>query len=189
MSQPREDLTSVRAPPRNVLSCIDPCPKILVDGYISRCFSPRQAEQYFLCLLKSNTVPSYPAWHAPGIESAFFFVPSVPKHISDQFPDQTRWVLDRDILNKGTVVPQMLWAPHTLTDQKHHVEQMELQLPIFFQCTDGRLGISLEAAATGRCHSLTNAQSLAPLGNNSATYIRIIVSGISGTVVVSSIVH
>jgi hypothetical protein len=168
-----------------VLSYIDPCPKILVDGYISHCFSPRQAERYFLCLLKSNTTPSCPTLHTPGIESAFFFVHSVPRHISDQFPDQSRWVLDRDILNKGTVVPQTLWAPHTLTDQKHHVEQAELQLPVFFQCTDGRLGLSLEAAATGRCHSLTNAQSMARLGGWSTTHIRILVSRIFGTVVSS----
>jgi hypothetical protein len=101
-------------------------------------------------------------------------------------------VLDRGILNKGTVVPQRLWASHTLTDRNLHVEQAELQLPIFFECTDGRLGLSLEAAAAGRCHSLTNAQSLAPLGEKSIriTHIRILVSGIFGTVtVVSCIVH
>jgi hypothetical protein len=91
-------------------------------------------------------------------------------------------VLDRGILYKGTVVPQTLWLPHTLTDQKHHVEQAELQLPIFFQCTDGRLGLSLESAAAGRCHSLTNAQSLAPLGKKSTTHVRIAVSAILGAV-------
>jgi hypothetical protein len=91
-------------------------------------------------------------------------------------------VLDRGILNKGTVVPQTLWAPHTLTDQKLHVEQAELQLPIFFQCSDGRLGLPLEAAASGRCHGLTNAQNLAPLGMKSTTHIRIVVSGVFGTV-------
>jgi hypothetical protein len=171
-----------------MLSCIHPCPKVLIDGYISQCFSPKQAERYFFSLLKSNIVPSYPAWHAPGIESAFFFVSSVPRHISNQSPDQSRWVLDRGILNKGTVVPQTMWAQHTLTDQTHHVEQAELQLPIFFQCSDGRLGLPLEAAAAGRCHGLTNAQSLAPLGMKSTTHIHIVVSGISGTVV-NFVVH
>ena len=97
-------------------------------------------------------------------------------------------MLDRGILNKGTVVPQVLWAPHALTDQKHHIEQAELQLPIFFQRTDGQLGLSLEDAAAGRCHSLTNAQSTVPLGMRSVTIIRIIVGGIFGTVV-SSVVH
>jgi len=154
--------------------------KVLVDGYVSQCFSPKPAEGYFFCLLKGNSIPPNPPWHAPGIEGPFFFVPSVPRHISDQFSGQSRWVLDRGILNKGTVVPQQLWTPHTLTDKKHHVEQAELQLPIFFQCTDGRLGLSLEAAATGRCHSLTNAQSLAPLGEKSSTHIRILVSGVFG---------
>jgi hypothetical protein len=163
-----------------MFSCIDVCLKVLVDGYISQCFTPKHAERYFFCLLKSNSIAPYPAWHAPGIESAFFFVPSVPKHVSDQFADQSRWVLDRGILHKGTVVRQRLWAPHTLTDKKHHVEQAELQLPIFFQCADGRLGLSLEAAAAGRCHSLTNAQTLAPLGEKSTTHVRILVSGAFG---------
>src|SRR5579863_9626288 len=111
---------------------------MLVDGYISRSFSPRQAEWYFFWLLKGNPVPSHAPWHAPGIESAFFFAPSVPRHILNQFPNQSSWVLDRSIMHKGTVVPQTFWAPHTQTDQKHHVEQAELQLPVFFQCSDGR---------------------------------------------------
>jgi hypothetical protein len=151
---------------------------MLVDGYIAQCFYPKQAERYFFSLLKSNILPSHPAWSVPGIEAGFFLAPSVPRHISNQFPDPSNWVLDRGILNKGTVVPQTLWSPQTLTDQKHHVEQAELQLPIFFQCSDGRLGLSLEAAAAGRCHGLTNAQSSAPLGGKSTTHIRIVVSGI-----------
>ena len=113
-----------------------------------------------------------------GTEGAFFFVPSVPRHISVQFQDQSRWVLDRGIVNRGTVVPQTLWAPHTVTDKKHHVEEAELQLPIFFQCADGQLGLTLEAAANGRCHGLIGAQNFAPLGMKSTTHIRIVVSGI-----------
>lgn len=172
-----------------MLSCIDPCPKVLVDGYIAQCFSPRQAERYFFCLLKNNTVPSCPAWHARGIASAFFYVPSVPEHISDQFRDQSRQVVDRGVLSMGSVVPQTLWAPHDVIDQRAHVEHAELQLPIFFQCADGRLGLPLEAAAAGRCHGLTNAWSFAPLGNRSNTHIRISVSVIFAIVLVSSIVH
>jgi len=48
-------------------------------------------------------------------------------------------------------------------------------LPIFFQCTDGRLGLTLEAAAAGRCHGLVSAQDFAPLGLKSTTHIRIVV--------------
>jgi hypothetical protein len=53
-----------------------------------------------------------------------------------------------------------------------------LQMPIFFQHTDGRLGLPLDVAISGRCHSLLNAQYFAPLGPQTTTYIRILVSGI-----------
>ena len=86
-------------------------------------------------------------------------------------------------MDKGTVVPQALWAPHTTTDRRQHVEEAELQMPIFFEGVDGRLGISLEDAAQGRCHDLLNAQAFAPLGLKSTTYIRIMVSDIFGAVV------
>ena len=148
---------------------------VLVDGYISHCFNPSQAERYFSCLLKSNTVHPYPASTSLEVEGISFFVSSVPTHIALQFPGQSRWVLDRGLVNNGTVVPQTVWAPHTITDKRHHVEEAELQLPIFFQCTDGRLGLTLEAAAAGRCHGLVSAQDFAPLGLKSTTHIRIVV--------------
>ena len=87
-------------------------------------------------------------------------------------------MLDRGFVDRGTVVPQTLWAPHTVTDKRNHVEEAVLQLPIFFQCADGRLGLPFEAAVAGRCHGLVDAQSPAPLGNKSTTHIRIAVSGI-----------
>jgi hypothetical protein len=118
--------------------------------------------------------------HPSGDESAFFFVSSVPRHIPYQFPGQDAWVLDRTVVNKGTVVPQTLWAPHTITDRINHVEEAELQLPIFFESPDGRLGLPLEAAAAGQCHNLINAQSFAPLGLKSTTHIRIVVSDVFG---------
>ena len=114
----------------------------------------------------------------PGGEGAFFYVDSVPRHIALQFPGQYRWVLDRGLVYMGTVVPQTLWAPHTHTDKRNHVEEAELQLPIFFQCNNGQLGLSLEAAATGRCHNLIDAEKFAPLGLKSTTHIRIVVSDI-----------
>jgi hypothetical protein len=162
-------------------SCIDFCSKVLVDGYISHTFTPRQAERYFIWLLKTN-LPHCPSRRIPGIDSTFFHTPSVPGYISNQAPDQSRWVLDRGILNMGTVVPQTLWVPHTQTDLRNHVELARLQLPIFFQCIDGRLGLPLEAAASGRCHSLADAQISAPLGDKSTTHFRIIVSGIFNAV-------
>ena len=74
------------------------------------------------------------------------------------------------------MVPQTMWSPHTVTDKRQHVEEALLQRPIFFEGIDGRLGLSLEASAAGRCHSLLNAQQFAPLGQKSTTHIRIGVS-------------
>ena len=128
--------------------------------------------------MKGSPAPTPLNQPVPGGEGTFFYVDSVPKHIALQFPGQYRWVLDRSIVNMGTVVPQILWAPHTYTDKRNHVEEAELQLPIFFQCNNGQLGLSLEAAATGRCHNLIDAERFAPLGLKSTTHIRIVVSDI-----------
>ena len=86
-------------------------------------------------------------------------------------------------MNAGTVVPQTLWTPHTVTDRRQHVEEAELQLPIFFMHADGRLGLPLEAAVSGRCYSLLNAQYFAPLGRQTTTHIRVGVSDIFSAVV------
>ena len=74
------------------------------------------------------------------------------------------------------MVPQTMWSPHTIADRRQHVEEALLQRPIFFEGTDGRLGLSLEALTAGRCHSLLNAHQFAPLGQKSITHIRIGVS-------------
>ena len=114
-----------------------------------------------------------------GQGGVFFVVPSVPHHIQNQTPHQTAWILDRMVVSVGTVVPQRLWIPHTTTGIRQHVAEAELQMPIFFQHTNGNLGLSLEAAMNGRSHTLINVQRFAPLGPRVKTYIRI---GVSVTV-------
>lgn len=93
-------------------------------------------------------------------------------------------MLDRRVVGNGTVVPQSLWIPSNVTDRTRHVQDAELQLPIFFLNMDGRLGLPLDAAVIGRCDTLSNAQFPAPLGPQVTTYIRIGVSDIFGGVVV-----
>ena len=85
-------------------------------------------------------------------------------------------MLDRSVMAIGTVIPQNLWTPTTVADRRQHVQDAELQRPIFFVHTDGRLGLPLEAAVGGRCHTLLNSQSHAPLGRQTTTHIRIGVS-------------
>jgi hypothetical protein len=85
-------------------------------------------------------------------------------------------LLDRSVLEIGTVIPQNLWIPTTVTDRKRHVQDAVLQMPIFFLHTDGRLGLTLDAAVVNRCDTLLNSQSSAPLGSQMTTHIRIGVS-------------
>ncbi|KAH8983971.1 hypothetical protein EDB86DRAFT_2811101, partial [Lactarius hatsudake] len=134
---------------------------LFVDGYISRTFQCRQAEQYFLDLLKSNSIPQVENVFYPGREGSFFLV---------GHSTYSR-LLDRTIAVTGTVVPQTIWSPHTITDRMQHVTN--LQMPIFFESVDGRPGLSLDAATNGRFSGLRNAQEFAPLGHMWTTHIRI----------------
>jgi hypothetical protein len=92
-------------------------------------------------------------------------------------------VLDRRVVGYGTVVPQSLWIPFAVADRIRHVQDAELQMPIFFLHTDRRLGLPLDAAVIGLCDTLLNAQLPAPVGPQVTTHIRIGVSDISGAVV------
>ena len=76
------------------------------------------------------------------------------------------------------MVPQDLWIPSNVTDRIRHVQDAELQMPIFFLNMNGRVGLPLEAAVSGRCDTLLNAQFPAPLGSQVTTHIRIGVSDI-----------
>jgi hypothetical protein len=68
--------------------------------------------------------------------------------------------------------------PINVADRIRHIQDAELQLPIFFLHMDGRLGLPLDAAVIGRCDTLLNAQLPASLGPQVTTYIRIGVSDI-----------
>jgi hypothetical protein len=150
---------------------------LLVDGYISQTFQSRTAEKYFLNILKSSSIPPHTAVSYTSRGGCFFFVHSVPPHIPAPFFSPTcRWLLDRGITDGGTVVPQMMWSPHSASDRRQHVELGKLQMPVFFEDKDGALGFSLEASVDGQYHVLRHANVLAPLGQKTTTHIRIIVS-------------
>jgi len=81
-------------------------------------------------------------------------------------------VLDRSLVAMGTVVPQNMWSPLS-EDRRQLVGETELQMPVFFENVDGKLGLSLQGPVAGRCDGLINAQRSAPLGQRSVTNIRI----------------
>ncbi|KAI9433284.1 hypothetical protein H4582DRAFT_2082444 [Lactarius indigo] len=151
---------------------------LLIDGYISQTFQSQAAERYFLNLLKSTCIPPHVALSFAGREGYFFFVHLVPPQIPTQLPDPpSRLLLDRGIVDKGTVVPQTMWFPRSAADRRLHVEDATLQTPIFFEDKDGGLGLSLGALIDGQCHVLRDADVPAPLGEKTTTHIRIVWPG------------
>jgi hypothetical protein len=74
------------------------------------------------------------------------------------------------------VIPQKMWTPHSVLDRRQHVQRAQLQMPVFFEGEDRKLGISLAASTGSRRHRLLDPNHPAPLGQKSSTYIRIAVS-------------
>ena len=145
-------------------------------------------------MLKSTSIPPYHTTSSnSGKEDCYFFFvysQAVPPYIPARTPNPPdRWLLDRGIVNGGTVVPQTMWSPKSVTDKRLHVETAELQMPVFFEEKDGGLGLSLGTCRTcidGRCRVLRDPTVPAPLGQKSTTHIRIVVSMAFGLFVVTS---
>jgi hypothetical protein len=148
---------------------------LLVDGYISRSFSSRMAEEYFFHLLKRNHIPTYRVVSYAGTEGCYFVLDSAPPREQVRPLPESNWVLDRSMVAMGTVVPQAMWSPPSVEDKRWLVGEAELQIPIFFEGPDGKLGIPLEAAASGQCDGLTNAHEIARVGQRSMLNVRILV--------------
>jgi hypothetical protein len=151
--------------------------ELLVDGYISRAFYPnRSAELYFSHLLKTsrNLKDLYQTLPAP-VGSGEVFVIRGPLRPPPLMWDSgvPLWLLDYVIKDIGTVVPQTLWTPRNRNDFKVHVEEADLQLPIFFIHGNGDLGLSLEDAVNGHHGTLRDARTPAQLGGKTTTHIRI----------------
>ncbi|KAI0276579.1 hypothetical protein BGY98DRAFT_1177644 [Russula aff. rugulosa BPL654] len=95
-----------------------------------------------------------------GTDGGFFVV---------NFSNQS-WVLDCNVLGIGTVIPQNLWVPSTVTDRRQHVQDADLQMPIFFPAH----GRKARPYSRGGCWwSVPYPQCSAPLGPQTTTHIRI----------------
>ncbi len=150
---------------------------LLIDGYISQTFRSQATEKYFQNLLKSTSVQPHVTYSHNGRDGNFFFVHSVPRHIPVQLSNmQGGWLLDRGIVDRGTVIPQMMWSPHSAIDRRQYVEKANLQMPIYLRDNDGNLGVSLGSLMQSRCHVLIDPDDYASLGPSTTTHIRIAVS-------------
>ncbi|KAH9976704.1 hypothetical protein BGW80DRAFT_1456815 [Lactifluus volemus] len=148
---------------------------LLTDGYIAWSFQNESAMQHFCSVLRKDTLPPLKPMSLPEREGLFLAVdhgppPNIPPHISDS-NGRDFWVLDRTVVSRGPVVPQMMPTPLTVSDVSGRSDLSDLQFPIFFEHLDGQLGLSLEAAAAGQCETLRNAHEYAQLGVWSTTHI------------------
>ena len=160
-------------------------PDLLIDGYISQSFHPnKDAEDYLCYLLKTNQAglrQSCLTLPAPDNSGVIFVARGAPNTFAPRPLTQDQsgyplWLLDHSVVRMGTVVPQSLWSPKNVNDQRQYVAEAPLELPIFFTHENGVLGLPLNDAAKGRCHTLCDARMQAPLGGKHTTYIRILVS-------------
>ena len=158
---------------------------LLVDGYISRSFGPKDAEEYLCELLRTTQSDLNQSWRisespAPNGSSVRF----VARSAADTFPvtpvmqdlnGHPLWPIDYSVMDIGTVVPQSRWSPRNTASIRQYVAEAPLQLPIFFTQENGKLGLSLDDAAKGNWANLRDARMQAPLGGKYTTYIRILV--------------
>ncbi|KAH9016219.1 hypothetical protein EDB84DRAFT_1524444 [Lactarius hengduanensis] len=91
-----------------------------------------RAEQYFQDFLKSKPTPPIEVVSYPDREGHFFLVSYYSRRILEQPFDTSSRLLDRAaVVNRGTVVPQTMWSPCTITDKRQRIEETALQMPIF----------------------------------------------------------
>jgi len=150
---------------------------LFVDGFLANTFSPRDAYNFFVLLLKTpNFLQQYRVSysHAQGL---WYIVHSVPSPSLGAPSQNVSLPLDFSTkMSQGTVVPQRRWTPADEVDIRRHVEEASLQLPVFFVNRNGAVGFLLSDIFQGRDHDLHNRDSQASLGGRSTTQIRINVS-------------
>jgi hypothetical protein len=142
----------------------------LTNGYIPYTFSPRAAASYYTVLFRVD----------PSVIQAYshlgaFYVWNQPMIWTQpplNFNGRPGWLLDYHIRPGGSVVPQQIWFPQGQGDWRRHVEQAQLQMPLFFVNADGTLGVPIEKAAAGHMH-LRGVGERAPFGDKFTTKIRI----------------
>jgi len=153
-----------------------PVNDLFVDGFIAQTFSPRDAYNFFILLLRTPHFlqqyrVSYSQSHTQGVWRIIHRVPSPSPGAPSQ---DVSLPLDYSIkITQGTVVPQRRWTPADEVDIRRHVEEATLQLPVFFVNRNGAVGFLLSDILQGRDHELHNRDSQASLGGKSTTHIRI----------------
>ena len=145
---------------------------ILVDGFVTHMFTPRDAFAFFTLLLRIPDFRPY-VTYSRGV----WYI----SH-GQQPPAGPPTQLPLDFsarATEGTIVPQRRWTPADEVDVRRYVQEAVLQLPVFFINRNGGVGFWLPDILEGHDGDLYNRGSHAPLGGVSTTHIRINVSPLS----------
>jgi hypothetical protein len=147
---------------------------VLVDGFIARTFTPGDATNYFMLLLRTRRFLQY--YRIVYHQGAWYITrnSNLLQRTSPGVPHQPTPPLDYCVwATHGTIVPQRRWFP---ADDVDIGKNAMLQLPIFFVNHDGSLGFQLPDILRGCDGELHNANSFAPLEGKYTTHVRIHVS-------------
>jgi len=144
---------------------------VLVDGFIARMFTSRDATHYFMFLLRTQHFIQY--YGIVYHRDAWFITHNV-NLLQGDVQHHTTPLLDHSIrATYGTVVPQRRWMPVDEVDVRRHVQGAVLQLPVFFVNRNGGIGFPLLDILRGCDRDLLNANDFATLGGKTTTHIRI----------------
>ncbi|KAF8494399.1 hypothetical protein F5888DRAFT_656350 [Russula emetica] len=175
---------------------------LLVDSNLAHMFGPEGAAIYFSRLLKVDVRSLHPMMSEEWPHAFFITSPTIVQNTpqTSQASTPTLYInrrpaqlLDYTIRQVGTVVPQGIWPPgnnnnnnNTSSDTPpppppRSAKAASLNMPIFFVGMDRiSLGLPLPMAITeGDRAPLQGANSPAPIGHGSTTYIRITWPGYS----------
>ncbi|KAI9447194.1 hypothetical protein BJY52DRAFT_1193522 [Lactarius psammicola] len=150
---------------------------VLVDGFVTRTFTPEDANKYFILLLRTPPSQHFLGYYGIVYHQGSWVVTrnaNLVQGTSPGVPLQATPLLDRSIsATHGTIVPQRRWTPADEVDIRRHVESAQLQLPIFFVNRNGGLGFWLPDILRGCDRDLHNANGFATLGGKTTTHVRI----------------
>ena len=153
---------------------------LLVDGFVARTFTPEDANNYLMLLLRPPQHQCFHKYYGIVCHRGAWFIrhnSNMVQGASPGVPYLPTPLLDYSIkATTGTVVPQRRWVPPDEVDFRRHVERVQLELPIFFVNCNGSLGFQLTDILQGLDRELHKANDFAPLGGTYTTCVRIHVS-------------
>ena len=153
---------------------------LFVDGFLAHTFSPRDAYNFFVLLLRTPNFLQQCRVSYAHAQGYWYIIRSVPSPSLCAPSQNVSLPLDFSTkIIQGTVVPQRRWTPADEVDIRRYEKQATLQLPVFFANRNGGIGFWLPDILQGRDHNLHNRGNQASLGGSATAHIRINVGSLS----------